>query len=233
MNPPALLASTQTWWFVSRSSGIVAWGLCALAILWGLALSTRALGRKPPAPWLLDLHRFLGALAVVFTGVHLAGLVLDNYVHFGAADLFVPFAASWKPSAVAWGVVAFYLLVAVELTSLVRNRLPKRLWKGIHFTSYLLYVFATVHLFEAGTDSMNPYLRWTVWASIGAVAFFTVYRVVGPGRAASVRSGGGREAGRGRPTRPVAAASEGAPSPTPGTTERRDRIPRRSPVRSS
>jgi hypothetical protein len=86
--------SNQTWWFVSRSSGIVAWALAAFSVLWGMALSTRALGRQPRAPWLLDLHRFLGALTIVFVAVHMLGLFLDQYAHFSVADLLVPFATT-------------------------------------------------------------------------------------------------------------------------------------------
>jgi predicted ferric reductase len=182
----SVLASTQLWWFTARASGLVAWALAALSVLWGLALSTRALGRKPRAPWLLDLHRFLGGLTVVFVVVHLFGLWADKYVHFSVRQLLVPYATHWKPGAVAWGIVAFYLLLAVEGTSLIMNRLPKKLWKGVHFTSYALYLFATIHLLTAGTDSRIPLLRWSIIATIGAVVFFTVYRIVGPGRRGSV-----------------------------------------------
>ena len=181
-----VLASTQLWWFTARAGGLVAWALSALAVLWGLALSTRALGRKPRAPWLLDLHRFLGGLSVIFVLVHMTALWADSYVQFSVTQLLVPFTATWKALPVAWGIVAFYLLVAVELTSLIMNRLPKRLWKGIHFSSYAMYLFATVHLLTAGTDSRVPALRWSVIATIGAVVFFTVYRVIGPGRRGSI-----------------------------------------------
>lgn len=180
-------ASGQAWWYVARSSGIVAWALAALAVLWGLALSTRALGRRPRAPWLLDLHRFLGALTVVFVGVHVLGLWADSYVEFTAAHLFLPFSSPWKTAAVAWGVVAFYLILAVEVTSLLRPRLPARWWRAVHLTSYPLYALATVHLLQAGTDRTNPVVLGAAWASVGAVAFFTVYRLVGPGRGASLR----------------------------------------------
>jgi predicted ferric reductase len=183
---PVVLASTQIWWFTARAGGLVAWALSALAVLWGLALSTRALGRKPRAPWLLDLHRFLGGLSVIFVLVHLVALWADSYVQFSLTQLLVPFASTYKTWAVAWGVVAFYLLVAVELTSLVMKRLPKQLWKGVHFSSYAMYLFATVHLLTAGTDSRVPALRWSVIATIGAVVFFTVYRIIGPGRRGSI-----------------------------------------------
>ena len=46
--------------------------LAAASVLWGMALSTRALGARPKAPWLLDLHRFLGGMTVLFVGAHFA-----------------------------------------------------------------------------------------------------------------------------------------------------------------
>jgi len=190
----AIIASTKVWWFVSRATGVVAWALLAMAVIWGLALSTRALGRKTPAPWLLDVHRFLGGLAVVFTIVHFVTLSFDPWMTseygYTITQAFVPFASSWKPGPMAWGIVALYLLLAVELTSLVKNRLPQSLWRGIHLASYPLYAMATIHLLTAGSDTQNPLLRWSVLATVGAVVFFSVYRLVGPGRAESVRQSG-------------------------------------------
>ena len=201
--------SEQLWWYVARASGITAWLMVAASVLWGMALSTRALGRRPAAPWLTDLHRFLGALAVAFTGVHLVALWADSYVELGPIDLFVPLATSYRPAPVALGVVALYLLVAVELTSLMMRRLPRRWWKRIHLGSYALYALATAHLLALGTDATNPVLRWVVWASVGAVGFFTTYLVVGPGRRASTRA---------RP-----AAPERAAAPAASRTARDDR----------
>jgi predicted ferric reductase len=176
----------QFWWHVARSSGLVAWALAALAVLWGLALSTRALGKKPKAPWLLDLHRFLGGLTIVFVAVHLVALWADSYVEFDLAGLFVPLATPWKTGAVAWGIVAFYLLLAVEITSLLMKRIPKKLWKAVHFSSYALYAMATAHLLMAGTDASETWIVWLVWASVGATVFFTIYRFIGPGKRGSV-----------------------------------------------
>jgi DMSO/TMAO reductase YedYZ heme-binding membrane subunit len=176
--------SSQVWWFTARASGITAWALVTASVLWGMALSTRALGSRPKGPWLTDLHRFLGGLAVVFTVVHMVALWADSYVSFGPSELLVPFASTWQPAAVAAGVVAFYLLVAVEVTSLLVKRLPKVWWKRVHVTSYVLYALATAHLLTAGTDAENPWLWWATWASVGAVAFFTTYLAVGPARRA-------------------------------------------------
>ncbi|CAB4592681.1 unannotated protein [freshwater metagenome] len=186
-----IFGASKVWWYVSRSTGIVAWGLLALAVLWGLALSTRALGRRTPAPWLLDVHRFLGGLAVIFTIVHFVTLSFDPWMKseygYKLTQAFIPFASTWKPGPMAWGIVAFYLLLAVEFTSLIKNRLPQKFWRGVHLASYPLYAMATIHLLTAGSDNQNPLLRWSVLATVGAVVFFTVYRIVGPGRAESVK----------------------------------------------
>lgn len=191
----------QLWWYVARSSGLVAWGLSALAVVWGLALSTRLLGKRPAPAWLLDLHRFLGALATIFVVVHVAGLMADSYVDFGPADVLVPMAASWKPGPVAWGIVAFYLLLAVEITSLARRRLPARLWRLVHVTSLPLWVISTVHLFTAGTDAGNPAVQWAALLVTGAVLFFTVVRVLSP---RSVARAARRQAAEAPPDRPAA-----------------------------
>jgi predicted ferric reductase len=186
-----VFGATKVWWYVSRATGVVAWALLALAVLWGLALSTRALGRKTSAPWLLDVHRFLGGLAVIFTIVHFVTLSFDPWMSseygYSIYQAFIPFASEWKPGPMAWGIVAFYLLLAVEFTSLIKNRLPQTFWRGVHLASYPLYAMATIHLLTAGSDNQNPLLRWSVLATVGAVVFFTVYRIVGPGRVESVK----------------------------------------------
>ena len=118
----------QLWWFIARASGMVTLGASGGAVIWGLLLSTRLIRRRSLPKWLLDLHRFLGALTLAFLALHLTALVADSFVHFGVADLAVPFHSAWRRTAVAWGVIGAYLLVAVELTSLVRNRLSRRWW---------------------------------------------------------------------------------------------------------
>jgi predicted ferric reductase len=174
------VVSDQTWWYVARSSGFIAWGAALASLLCGMALSTRALGRRPRGPWLLDLHRYLGGLTVAFVGLHLVALLADTFVQFSIADLFVPFATSYRTTAVAWGVLAFWLLVAVEVSSLVMHRLRRRAWYGIHLTSYVLAVAATLHALYTGTDTTNPAFRWTGLIALGLAGFFTIYRVIAP-----------------------------------------------------
>lgn len=195
-------------WYAARAAGIVAWALLSAAVIWGLLLSTRLLHGRPTPRWLLDLHRFLGGLAVTFTAVHIAGLVGDNYLHVGVADLLVPFASRWRPGAVALGVVALWLLVAVEVTSLLMRRLPRRLWHAIHLSSYVLFWTATLHGLLAGTDTHNVLYLMATSSAVTLVLFLTLVRVLaGPGRA---RSGSARRAGTARTRARTAVAASGA-----------------------
>lgn len=184
------------WWYLARATGIVAWALLCLSAVWGLLLRTRILAGRPTPRWLLDLHRFLGGLSVAFVGVHLAGLVADGYVHFGLADLFVPLASAWRPEAVALGIVAFYLLVAVEVTSLAMRRLPKRWWRAVHLSSYAVFFAATLHAATAGTDARNLVLVLAVDVAVAVVLFLTLTRLLAPAR---------RRAGAQPASRPLAA----------------------------
>jgi predicted ferric reductase len=174
---------SQTWWYTARAGGIVSWGLASLAVIGGLQLSTR-LVRKPAPNWVLDVHRFLGGLAVVFLGVHVVGLAADQFIGFGPQDFLVPFVSSYKPAAVALGVIGMYLLVAVELTSLAMRRMPRPAWHAVHLTSYVVFVVATVHGLTAGTDRHNAVFQWACLLTAAVVLMMTLVRIWSPRRAA-------------------------------------------------
>lgn len=181
---------SQIWWYSARSAGLVAWVLLAMGTIWGLVLSTRLRPPRLRPAWTLDLHRFLGGLAVVFVAVHVVAVMLDSYVHFAAADVLVPFASGWRPLAVAWGIVGMYLLMAVELSSLLRKHLAPRVWRRLHFLSFPLFLSATWHLLTAGTDAHSALVLATVAAAGTAVAALTARRIHSSARAAG-------DAGRG------------------------------------
>jgi len=171
-----MLATTKLWWYTARSGGIISWALLALSVLWGLALSTKVFGKRPRPNWLLDLHRFLGGLSVVFAVIHVAAIVLDSFVDFGAADILVPFATDYHPAAVAWGIIAMYALLAVEITSLLRKKLSKQAWRAVHYLSFPLFALATIHLLAVGADRRTFLLRLVVIAGTVAIVVLTAIR---------------------------------------------------------
>jgi predicted ferric reductase len=147
--------SSHLWWYVARAGGIVAWALVLASCTWGLLHALRTFGRRPSPAWMLSTHRYLSALAVVFVGVHVIALLADSYVQFSLADVFVPMVSAWHPLAVAWGVVGMYVLVAVEVTSLLRAHLSPKAWRSVHVLSYVLLALVTVHFLAAGTDATD------------------------------------------------------------------------------
>jgi predicted ferric reductase len=169
--PVLALLDDKLSWYAARSSGIVAWALVTASILWGLALSTRVVRRRGAPAWLLDLHKFLATLSLVFVAVHVVALWTDNWVYFGPRELAVPMASSWRPGAVAWGIVATYLLIAIQVTSWMMQRLPRRVWHTVHLTSILLFVFATMHGVMAGADRANVLLQWAALTGVLMVVF--------------------------------------------------------------
>ena len=172
----------KTWWYLSRSSGIVALVLLVLSVVWGVLLATRALRHIDRPAWLLDLHKWLGGTALVMTGLHMLGLYLDGYVEFGFGELLVPGKSEFKPLAVAIGVLSFYVMVAVQATSYMRRWLSKRMWHSIHVVSYGLVWGAAIHAGMAGTDTVNrAYQVLALVLTMLAVAA-TMIRIVMPAR---------------------------------------------------
>ena len=192
-------------WYTVRASGVVTWALVTASVLWGLLLSSRSTRRPRPA-WVLDLHRFIAGLSFAFLAVHLGGLLADRYVRFSPAALVVPLASHWRPGASAWGIVALYLLIAVEVTSLLMTRLSRRLWHAVHLGSFVVFAAATVHGLTAGTDAGRPLSRIFAFGSIAAVVLLTLVRVIARAR---------RTARRARRAVSGARASVSAPLPPP------------------
>ncbi len=176
---------TTVWWYLSRSTGLVAGVLIVAAFIWGMLLSTQLVKSVKKPAWLLDLHRWLATLAVVFVVLHLVGLLADSYVEFSIGDILVPFASEWKPAAVAWGVAGLYLLVIVQLSSwqVIRSRLSRRVWHGIHLVSFPLVWVVIMHAGAAGTDVSNRYYTLGVLSLVIVSVFVVLYRILaGTGR---------------------------------------------------
>jgi hypothetical protein len=176
-------AASKLTWYATRSSGMVAWAVVTASILWGLALSTRIIRRRGAPAWILDLHKFLGTLSLIFVGIHILALWADNFVYFGPRELFVPMASDWRPGATAWGIVATYFLVAIQVTSWAMRRIPRRVWHAVHMSSFALFITATIHGFTAGADNKSIIVQWAALTGGLLVFFLVVFRVLAPRRA--------------------------------------------------
>lgn len=169
--------SDQIWWFATRGAGLMTWAVAAGSVVFGLLMSSKLMGKRPGFPWLLDIHRFFSSLTAVFLTLHLVTLWADSFVEFGLWEFFVPHTSEWRRGAVTWGVLSMYLMIAVELSSLVRDRIPERTWHGIHSLSYISLVFGSVHAWQAGSDVRNPIVLAFGLATLALVVGLTVFRI--------------------------------------------------------
>ena len=170
------------WWYVSRGAGITSWFFGGTSVMTGLLLSSKA-ALRPRPNWQLDLHRYQATLSLSMLALHLASLIADSYTHFGVREILVPAASAWKPLAVAWGVVAMYLLVAVEATSLVRTKIPKKVWRAVHLSSLAAYLLSTAHFFQAGTDHVRSAALIAIVVMTGANLALLSFRLLAALRA--------------------------------------------------
>lgn len=192
-------------WWISRASGMVASILLVASIIWGVLLATRALKPVDRPAWLLAMHRWVSALACLGVAIHIAALVGDNYLHFGWKEIFVPMGSGWKPGPVTLGVVAMYLLILVQATSLTMKRVPHSAWKFIHYFSYAAVWLTSVHAALAGTDVSNRvYQAVAMFLTVVTVAVAIVRVVMGTTRQQRARRAAAAAGGAALPAEPVA-----------------------------
>lgn len=172
----------EVWWFLARSAGIVALVALVASMVWGILLSTRLFRPHDRPAWLLEMHSYLGVLALLGTGLHLAGLALDGYVHFGVTELFVPGASPYRPVAVGIGVVTMYLMLVVQVSAALRRRLPKRVWRGVHYASYPMIWGGLLHAGMAGTDTINRLYQGLALSLVAVVVGAVTIRILTPAR---------------------------------------------------
>lgn len=161
----------QVWWYLARSSGIVALTLLVLGLVWGVLLVTKVLPADGGPRWLLEMHRWFGSLAVIMTGLHLLGLVLDGYVELGWVDVLVPGASRYEPQGVALGILGMYGLIAVQVSSAIRRHLSRAVWHRIHLIAYAVTWASAMHAGMVGTDvGSTAYRALALVLTLGAVS---------------------------------------------------------------
>jgi methionine sulfoxide reductase heme-binding subunit len=154
-------------WYATRATGVTALVLLTATVLLGVA--TAAGAELPGIPRVITgaLHRNLSLLVMVFVAGHVLTTVLDSYTSIGLTAAFIPFSSSYRGFWLGLGAIAFDLLLAVTVTSLVRDRMSYRAWRAVHWLSYASWPVALWHGLGTGTDSRVPWLL-ALYALCGA-----------------------------------------------------------------
>ncbi|HWD75464.1 MAG TPA: ferric reductase-like transmembrane domain-containing protein [Solirubrobacteraceae bacterium] len=150
--------SPSPYWFITRGTGAIALVLLTVTVALGVADVRRTRLRGVPRFVFDSVHRSASLLAVAFVAVHVVTTLLDGFAPIGIIDAFVPLHSAYRPIWLGLGAVAFDLLLAVTITSLLRQRLGYRAWRLTHWLAYASWPVALVHGFGTGSDAKTHWL---------------------------------------------------------------------------
>ncbi|MGA2819661.1 MAG: hypothetical protein ABSF61_03265 [Anaerolineales bacterium] len=174
-------AQPKGFWYLSRASGVIAFVLLWASTAFGILISNKMARTWPGGPRAFELHEHSSLLAVGLSLFHGAILLGDRFIHASLGQILLPFGVSqYRPIWVGLGQISFYLLVIVTASFYVRKRIGHRVWRGLHYASFVIFLMALLHGFSSGTDASTPLVRDIYWLSGGIVLFLTLYRILAP-----------------------------------------------------
>jgi sulfoxide reductase heme-binding subunit YedZ len=173
----AAVVTNKELWYLARGTGAVSLVLLTASLVLGITAHNGVGAPHVPRFATAMLHRNLSLLVVVFLAVHISTSVLDPFAGLSWSDAVVPLAARYRPVWLGLGAVAFDLLLALAITSLVRVRLGLRTWRAVHWLAYLCWPVALVHGLGTGSDVRASWLHWLVGVCIAAVAAAAWWRL--------------------------------------------------------
>lgn len=164
-------------WYISRATGVVALLLLTAVMLVGLLVTRQKQLPGLPRFAVSGLHRNLSLLATAFVAIHVVTAVFDGYVTIPLSAAVVPFTSPYERFWLTTGAVAFDLMLAFIITSLLRRHLSRKMWRGIHLTAYLCWPIAWFHSVFASKDLKGGILLVIAIACAIAVIGATIWRL--------------------------------------------------------
>jgi len=128
--------------------GLGAVGAVVINLLIGLLLSMRY---SPVRLWphrhinLFAFHRWTAYIAIALVLAHPTVLLFLHTPRFRFVDVLWPVHSYLQPKLNMVGAIALYLLVLVLVTSLLRTRIGRPLWRKLHYLVFPTAVLLFVH----------------------------------------------------------------------------------------
>jgi methionine sulfoxide reductase heme-binding subunit len=178
VSPALASAGSSLYWYLTRSTGAVALLLLTLALALGIVDVQRWSSPRWPRFVVDSLHRNVSLLALAFLVAHILTSVLDSFAPIGLLDSVIPFVGSYRPFWLGLGAVAFDLMLAVIVTSMLRQHIGYATWRAVHWLTYASWPIALLHGFGTGSDVKSAWLLLLNIACIVAVAGAVLVRVL-------------------------------------------------------
>ena len=176
----SLVAATAptAYWYLTRGTGAVALVLLTLGLVLGVMGPIGVGGGRWPRFVVAGLHRNVTLLAVAFVVAHVVTTIADGFAPIGIRDAVVPFLSPYRPIWLGLGAVAFDLLLALILTSVLRRRIGLRIWAAVHWLAYASWPVAMLHTLGTGTDARLAWMATLSALCAAAVAVAVLWRVL-------------------------------------------------------
>ncbi|MBV9002740.1 MAG: ferric reductase-like transmembrane domain-containing protein [Solirubrobacterales bacterium] len=159
----------SAYWYLARGTGAVALVLLTGSVVLGILGSVRFAAPRWPRFAIDAVHRDLSLLVMVVLAIHIVTSVLDGFAPITLVDGVLPFVTPYRPLWMGLGTLAFDLLLAIAITSLVRRRLGYRAWRAIHWLAYASWPVAVLHGLGTGSDVKQWWMLGLTAACIVAV----------------------------------------------------------------
>ena len=172
-----LTTTDKHFWYLSRASGVIAYTLFWLAVVFGLLLSTR-LGRHFNPARVFALHQYLSLIAVGFAAFHAGILLADNFLNLNLWQILLPFGFQTERVGVALGQLGFWLLFICAFSFYIKKYIGQSAWRWLHFLTFMAYMFISIHVFMVGSDSRALPLLVFYAGSQTLVFLLMTYRLV-------------------------------------------------------
>ncbi len=168
-------AGPSAYWYLTRGTGAVALILLTLSVALGVANLRRVRTDHVPRFVLDAVHRNVSLLAMAFLLVHIVTSVLDTFAPISLVNAVIPFTGSYRPLWLGFGAVAFDLMIAITVTSLLRQAFGYRAWRITHWAAYASWPVALLHSVGTGSDTKAGWML----VIVGGCVIVTVVAIVG------------------------------------------------------
>lgn len=176
---------SSSWpWYVIRGSGFTAAGLLILLMLSGIGQVTGILYRfvEPIKAW--AVHKAMAIALLLAIAVHGSFLLLDKFLPFSLGQILIPLNSTYnnntmlwglplKALAVAFGIIAMYIIMIVVASSLGWIDTKTRRWRNLHYLNYVVILLVFLHALYAGSD-----LRYGIFREAWTAMFFVLLLAV-------------------------------------------------------
>jgi DMSO/TMAO reductase YedYZ heme-binding membrane subunit len=160
----------SAYWYLARGTGAVSLILLTASLVLGILGPLRFAAPRWPRFAIDALHRDVSLLVIAVLVVHIITSVLDSFAPIKLIDAVIPFVSAYRPLWIGFGAIAFDLLVALVITSVLRRRIGYRGWRAIHWLAYASWPVAVLHGLGTGSDTKIWWMLILTVACVAAVA---------------------------------------------------------------